>query len=103
MEVLDNILSLLKIQKRKQSELAAHLNLSKNVFTNWKRGDNSSYKKYLPEIAEFLGVSVDYLVGNETKTETPSFTYALYNEMTHDLSQEQIDQLKKFADFLRNS
>ena len=26
-----------------------------------------SYKKYLPQIAEFLGVSVDYLLGKEEK------------------------------------
>ena len=103
MEVLNNILSLLKIQNKKQTELAAHLNLSKNVFTNWKNGDNTSYIKYLPQIAEFLNVTVDYLLGNDNKTDNGVFTYALYNEMTHDLSQEQIEQLKKYADFLRNS
>ena len=105
LEVLDKIILLLKENKKKQSELTDYLGISKNAVTNWKIGDNSSYRKYLPQIAEFLNVSVDYLLGKETykNTETLKFTHALYNEMTHDLSQEQISQLKKYADFLRNS
>ena len=54
----------------------------------------------MPQIAEFFNVSVDYLLGNEN---TNDFTYAMYNELTHDLSEEKIDQLKKYADFLRQS
>ena len=73
--------------------------------TGWKSGCCTSYMKHLPKIAEFLNVSVDYLLGNEKhkNAESLEFTYALYNEMTHDLSEEQIAQLKQFADFLRNS
>lgn len=103
MEVLNNIIQLLKHNKRKQNELTDYLGISKNAFTNWKNGDNTSYMKHLPKIAEFLGVSVDYLLGNDAPTDKTVFTYALYNEITHDLTQEQIDQLKKYADFLRNS
>lgn len=104
MDILTNILSLLKEQNKKQIELTNYLGLSKNVFTEWKAGRNNAYMKYLPKIAEFFNVSVDYLIGNETQSTTTSdFTYALYNEITHDLSSEQIDQIKKFADFLRNS
>ena len=103
MEILNNILSLLKIQNKKQSELTTYLGLSKNVFTNWKSGDNTSYIKHLPHIAEFLGVSVDYLLGTDAPSDKTVFTYALYNELAHDLSDEQLERLKQFADFLRNS
>ena len=68
MEVLTNILALLKKQNKKQIELATCLGLSKNVFTEWKAGRNTSYKKYLPEIADFFGVSVEYLLGKEIDT-----------------------------------
>ena len=100
LEVLDRIKQLLKEQKKKQVDLTSYLGISGNAFTNWKNGDNTSYKKHLPEIAEFLGVSVDFLLGKESSND---FTYALYEEITHDLSQEQIDQLKKYADFLRSN
>lgn len=105
LEVLDKIIQLLKENKKKQTELTDYLCISKNAFTNWKNGNNTSYMKHLPKIAEFFGVSVDYLLGNEPyeNAEALEFTYALYNEMTHDLSQEKIDQLKKYADFLRNN
>lgn len=101
MEVLHKIIKLLKDNKKKQSDLTTYLGLSKNAFTNWKIGDNESYKKYLPEIAEFFGVSTDYLAGRETPTAENNFTYAMYNELTHDLSQEKIEQLKQYAEFLR--
>ena len=97
MEVLDKILQLLKSKGIKQKELSDYLSLSPNIFTEWKAGRNKSYKKYLPQIAEFFDVSVDALLGKEPIND---FTYALYDEITHDLSQEQIDQLKKYADFI---
>ncbi len=100
MEILNRIILLLKENKRKQIELTDYLGISKNAFTNWKIGDNKSYMKYLPQIAEFFDVSIDYLTGND---DSDVFTYALYNELAHDLSQEQLQQLKQFADFLRNN
>ena len=103
MDVLSNILSVLKEKNIQQKDLAAFLGLSSNVMTGWKNGSCKSYEKYLPKIAEFLNISVDYLLGNDNNEGNGVFTYALYNEMTHDLSQEQIEQLKKYADFLRNS
>ena len=56
--------------------------------------------KYLPEIAEFFGVSTDYLLGRESSED---FTYALYDEITHDLTKDEIEQIKNFANFLRSN
>ena len=103
LEVLNNIIRLLKDYNLKQNELTNYLGLSKNIFTDWKSGRNTSYMKHLPKIAEFFDVSVDYILGKETPTLENNFTYALYDEITHGLSEAQIEQLKKFAEFLRNS
>ena len=103
MEVLHRIIRLLKENNKKQIDLTDYLGISKNAFTNWKIGDNSSYMKHLPKIAEFFGVSVDYLLGKETPNAGSDFTYALYDELAHDLSDEKLEQLKQFADFLRNN
>lgn len=51
----------------KQKDLTDYLGLTKNAFTDWKGGKSESYKKYLPQIAEFLNVSVDYLLSGENK------------------------------------
>lgn len=62
--VLDRICSLLSDKKITQKELCEHLNLKNKSFTEWKAGRSTSFIKKLPEIATFLGVSVDYLLGN---------------------------------------
>ena len=69
MDTLTLVLDLLKQQNKKQKELTDYLGISKNAFTNWKSGNNTSYIKYLPQIAEFLNCSVDYLLG---RTDAPT-------------------------------
>lgn len=101
--ILNNIILLLKEQNKKQIDLTNYLGVSKNIFSEWKSNRSTSYNKHLPKIAEFFGVSTDYLLGRETPTTENNFTYAMYNELTHDLSEEQIEQVKKFADFLRSN
>lgn len=65
MSILDNIKALLSKQGKKQTELTEYLNISVSVFSNWNAGISTSYNKYLPQIAEFFGVSVDYLVNGK--------------------------------------
>ena len=67
MSVIDNIVFLLKEQHKSQKELCDHLGITKNAFTDWKAGRIKSYTKHLPQIADFFGVSVDYLLGKEDK------------------------------------
>ena len=64
---LHKIIELLDNKGLKQKDLTDFLGLSKNAFTNWKNGNNNSYMKHLPKIADFLGVSVVYLGGNENQ------------------------------------
>jgi len=70
LSALDKIQTLLNEKGKKQKDLTDFLGISKNAFTDWKSGRIKSWQKYLPEIAEYFGVSVDYLLGNATdKTE----------------------------------
>ena len=62
MSVLDKICELLKQQGKKQKDLTDYLGITKNSFTDWKSGRIKSYTKHIPKIAEFLGVSTDYLL-----------------------------------------
>lgn len=99
MDTLSIIKALLAKNNLTQKALTDYLGISKNAFTNWSNGSNMSYIKHLPQIAEFFNVSIDYLAGkSETKTD---FTYAAYDELTHDLTPVQLEQLKTYADFLR--
>ena len=74
---LDKILELIEKNNIKQKDLTDYLGISKNAFTNWKGGFSQSYNRYLPQIAEFFNVSIDYLVsGDETKKEPTIIPYS---------------------------
>ena len=63
--VLAAIIATMTTQKMTQKDLCEKIGISQNAFTNWKNGNNKSYIKHLPEIADALDVSVDYLLGKE--------------------------------------
>lgn len=62
MSTIDKISTILKEQKKTQKDLMDYLGLEKSTFTTWKSSKNQSYKKYIKEIAYYLGVSADYLL-----------------------------------------
>lgn len=67
MDILDRISLLLG--SREQKELTEYLGLKSAAFSEWKSGKSKSYRKYLIEISEFFGVSIDYLVyGKESES-----------------------------------
>lgn len=68
MDTLTKILGIMKEQRVSQQEICQYLKLTKQTFSEWKAGRSESYLKYLPQIAEYLDVSVDYLLG---KTPSP--------------------------------
>lgn len=59
---LERIIQELKAQGKKQGDLTRFLGVSHTTFGNWKSNRNQSYKKYIHAIADFLGVSVEYLL-----------------------------------------
>ena len=72
MSTIDKISALLSEQGKKQKDLTDYLGIPKAAFTDWKSGRVKSYTKYLPQIAEFFGVSVDYLLGKTEQKEKPA-------------------------------
>ena len=95
MRILDNISRILDEKKLKQKDLTDYLGISKNCFTDWKNGKSASYKKYLPQIVEFLGVSVDYLVGKEEQSDNEKLAFALYG--TSEIDEEILNDVRKYA------
>ena len=71
-DIMLKITNELKLQKKRGSDLAAFLGISKNVITDWKSGRIKSYTKYLHGIAQFLGVSVEYLRGETDIKKAPA-------------------------------
>ncbi len=99
--------------KKKISPTRASLEigLSKSTATKWKNTGAIPQGETLNKIADYFGVSVDYLLGNDQK-ERPfgkaegrdvtfdDFTYALHNE-TKELSKENKEKLLEMARFFK--
>ena len=72
-DFLKRTFALMKEQGKKNKDLADHLGVTPQRVTDWKSGRILSYSKYMDKIAEFLGVSADYLLtGRLAATEFPN-------------------------------
>ena len=99
--MLQRITQELKSQRKRQSDLTDFLGIGDSTFGNWKTGLNTSYKKYLHAIAQYLDVSVEYLKGEtDIKKQPPSEDGERLNELyklVEDLDETDIVALKAFV------
>lgn len=93
----------MKMQHKSQKDLCEYLNISKQAFTEWKGGRNNSYVKHLPKIAEYLDVSVDYLLGktNEKKSTPTESADAEGLEVLKQIRELSPEKQKQVFDYVR--
>lgn len=95
-KMLSKIQQTMKEKRISQRELCEKLGLKETNFGQWKRGKTESYKKYLPEIARILGVTVDYLLtGENEQTEAERYYKAILQASERD--RKIIDILLGFS------
>ena len=70
MDVVERIFDLLDQTPMEQKEFAKLVGVSDDTASDWRRRRSGSYSKRLPQIAEVLGTTVEYLL-NGTKIEKP--------------------------------
>jgi transcriptional regulator with XRE-family HTH domain len=102
---MQRIVDEMELQKKQQIELGEHLGVTPNIITDWKSGRLKSYKKYLHGIADFLGVSVEYLRGetdekmkppvneDEGLTNEERLLLALFNQIPKEKKSEAISKI----------
>lgn len=103
-EILNKILSLLKERNIPKGKFLKDLDFNKSAIAGWISGEHASYKKKLPEIANYFGVSLDWLSGNEQK-EKPltdrerliQECLSIMNSLPEDLQRAAREQLKALA------
>ena len=96
--MLQRILELVGTKHGSSQELVQALGLSKNTVTDWKAGRLKSYPKSATQIAEYYGVSIDWLSGltDDKIKKTPSEDEAVNSErakahaMLDSLSEESV-------------
>lgn len=89
-------------------KVAKATGISTGSMTDWKKGRSAPKVDKLQKIADYFGVSVDYLLGNEPKEKTPAeadvtfddSTYAMYGE-AKELTDEDKNMLLEMARMLK--
>lgn len=104
LELLYKISEQLKLKHKTQAQLCEFLGLSRQTFSEWNGGRSNSYLKYLPQIADFLDVSVDYLLGktdkkNKTTPEERSISEIEQEllELTADMDEDEKNAVLGYA------
>jgi len=70
MDTVDRLFDLLSKSGLNQQDFARRIGVKKNAISRWKTRELRSYTKYLPQIAEALDTTTEYLLtGNGSKKE----------------------------------
>lgn len=70
-DITERIFLLLSDAKIEQKVFAKEIGVSPQTITDWKNGKSKSYTKFLPQIAEALNTTTEYLLyGNEKQPVT---------------------------------
>ena len=65
MNTIEKILKLIKEKGITEKEFLNDLKFDKTAMSQWKKGQNVSYKKYINRIADYFGVTTDYLLKDD--------------------------------------
>ncbi len=102
---LKNVLYLLEKANISKNKLLTDLNLGKNSFVNWERRGTIPNGETLSKIADYFNVTVDYLLGTETKPSAAvtddDLKFALFNG-ADGITDEMFEEVKAFAKFVKN-
>jgi transcriptional regulator with XRE-family HTH domain len=68
--ILDRLFALMEERGIKAKQVTTDLNLSNSSFTDWRKGKGSPGVEALTKMAEYFGVSLDYLIlGKESESD----------------------------------
>lgn len=93
MDTVDRIFQLVDNKYREQREFAAELGLPASRISEWRRRKSESYMKRLPQIAEILNTTVEYLLtgGKKEPAPTPAPDFLIkFNSLTPEGQKEVI-------------
>lgn len=102
MEIIERINQLLEEKDKKAYELCQKLNIRTSTMSTWKKRKSDPPAKYMKTIADFLGVSLDYLLTGEDVPKRKALSQEeeqileLYNLLPENKKYEFIGELKGF-------
>lgn len=111
MELGQNLTMLRSEKGLYQKELAAFLNLSVGTISNYEKGIHSPDLNTLCKLADYFGVTTDYLLGRSNHRHaaetldlplTSSYTVADLVNTTLELSPQDLNHMLDYIKFLKN-
>jgi transcriptional regulator with XRE-family HTH domain len=86
--------------KLSQEEVAEVLGISRPAVTNIEQGTRKVESAELDRLARLFGCTTDYLLGNQNEEQEKA---AFLARTFHGLSEKDLAEVAKFAEFLRTS
>lgn len=84
-----------------QEDVAAALSISRPAVTNLEAGTRKVEAVELDKLSQLYGQSVQYLLTGESSTSDARVAFLA--RATHGLSEQDLEELGRFAEFLRSS
>ena len=100
----NKILKILRTSKNvTQDELAKALNISRSAVGMYEKGDREPDYETLETIADYFNVSIDYLLGRESKTVRLVDPTTLAAHFDGDeYTEDELAEIHQFAEFVKN-
>ena len=105
MDIVDRIFDLADTKFDEQKKFAHAMHTPPSVISAWRTRKSTSYNKRIPQIAEVLSTSVEYLLTGEEKTsveqpvnEREEAFVQLFNQLTPEQQELVLAQLKGIVD-----
>jgi transcriptional regulator with XRE-family HTH domain len=103
--VLERIINLINAKGISDKQFLQAIGLNLTAMSDWKKGRNKSYLKHINKISDYLGVSVDYLLGKTDKPtlddELEGVALALAGEI-HDLTDAEKQDILDYIRFKKS-
>jgi transcriptional regulator with XRE-family HTH domain len=87
------------LKKLNQIDVASVLGIERSTYGKYETGDSSPDYEKLIQLADFFGVSVDYLLG-KTNIKAPIETIAAHHE-GDEFTEEELEDIKQFKEFVK--
>ena len=116
MDIVDRLFFLVDEKYKEQKEFAQDIGVHPTRISEWRKRKSQSYQKYLPQIAEALNTTTEYLLTGEGPKRRPARAVSESDTISEDdikaafwggdkdLSPEDLDAMwgdvKRFADFI---
>ena len=99
MPTMPEVLRSLRISKSlTQSEVAEKLGLTTNAYQSYERGTSEPNCKSLRTLADYYGVSVDYLIGRTNERYSENTVIEQYMTLPKNVQVALLELIQKMAD-----